>query len=102
MVVSTSEDPAHGDALQVGLDSFERVETFKNLGVLIDHKNSLDPEIRARCLAGLSTFHSLARGVYHLWLECTHEFVSIQEYILDFKGQFRLFFFFVNVGVNCE
>jgi len=61
MVVSRrTEDPAHGDALQVGLDSFERVETFKYLGVLIDHKNSLDPEIRARCLAGLRTFHSLA------------------------------------------
>ncbi|KAK3920649.1 Putative uncharacterized transposon-derived protein [Frankliniella fusca] len=61
MVVSRrTDDPAHGDALQVGLDSFERVETFKYLGVLIDHKNSLDPEIRARCLAGLRTFHSLA------------------------------------------
>ncbi|KAK3926620.1 LOW QUALITY PROTEIN: Craniofacial development protein 2 [Frankliniella fusca] len=61
MVVSRrTEDPAHGDALQVGLDSFERVETFKYLGVLIDHKNSLDPEIRARCLGGLRTFHSLA------------------------------------------
>ncbi|KAK3932139.1 Putative uncharacterized transposon-derived protein, partial [Frankliniella fusca] len=61
MVVSRrTDDPAHGDALQVGIDSFERVETFKYLGVLIDRKNSLDPEIRARCQAGLRTFHSLA------------------------------------------
>ena len=59
MAVSrNTEDPAHGDGLQVGDTTYRRVENSKYLGSIINEKNNIGEEVRARTLSAMASYHA--------------------------------------------
>ena len=59
MVISRDQNTGQNEYLQIGNESFENVEQFKNLGTTLINQNSIHAEIKSRLKTGNACYLSL-------------------------------------------
>ena len=67
MEIGRHQSMIANERIRIGSNSYEKVKTFKRLGTLLTHQNSIQEEIKCRLKAGDSCYYSVPKSARLLY-----------------------------------